>query len=172
MSGIDFSAIPVFQGLSQAEIGKVESIFHEEARPAGSVVITEGQTGEEMYILVRGRVQISKAMLMAGMSVPLLNMATPRKVLATLDDTSHPVFGEVALIDSDQRSATVTAITDATFLVTSREQFFDLARREPELGVKLLLTLGRRMAATIRRSNAEVVKLTTALALSLRKSVT
>ncbi|MDQ7833899.1 MAG: cyclic nucleotide-binding domain-containing protein [Humidesulfovibrio sp.] len=172
MSVMDFSTIPVFHGLDAAEIGKVESIFHEETRPAGSVVVAEGQTGEEMYILVRGRVQISKAMLMAGMSVPLLNMASPRKVLATLDDTSHPVFGEVALIDSDQRSATVTAITDSTFLVTSREQFFDLARREPELGVKLLLTLGKRMAATIRRSNAEVVKLTTALALSLRKSVT
>jgi CRP-like cAMP-binding protein len=81
------------------------------------------------------------------------------------------VFGEVALIDSDQRSATVTATTDCLFLVTSRAKFFDLAKCEPELGVKLLLTLGRRMAATIRRSNAEVVKLTTALALSLRKSV-
>jgi CRP-like cAMP-binding protein len=86
--------------------------------------------------------------------------------------TSHPVFGEVALIDSDQRSATVTATVDSIFLVTSREKFFDLAGREPELGVKLLLTLGKRMAATIRRSNSEVVKLTTALALSLRKSVT
>jgi CRP/FNR family cyclic AMP-dependent transcriptional regulator len=172
MSSVDFSAIPVFQGLSPAELGKVEAIFHEETRPAGSVVVAEGQTGEEMYILVRGRVQISKAMLMAGMSVPLLSMSSPRKVLATLDDSGLPVFGEVALIDSDQRSATVTAITDSTFLVTSRGQFFDLAGREPELGVKLLLTLGKRMAATIRRSNAEVVKLTTALALSLRKSVT
>ena len=37
------------------------------------------------------------------------------------------------------------------------------------LGVKLLATLGKRMAATIRRANAEVDKLTTALALSLRK---
>lgn len=172
MSVIDFAAIPVFQGLEPAELGKVESIFHEETRVAGSVVVTEGQTGEEMFILVRGRVQISKAMLLAGMSVPLLNMTSPRKVLATLDDSTHPVFGEVALIDSDQRSATVTAISDSIFLVTSRELFFDLARREPELGVKLLLTLGKRMAATIRRSNAEVVKLTTALALSLRKSVT
>ena len=70
MSAMDFSAIPVFQGLNPAELGKVEAIFHEETRSAGSVVVTEGQTGEEMYILVRGRVQISKAMLMAGMSVP------------------------------------------------------------------------------------------------------
>lgn len=171
MAGIDFSAIPVFQGLTEAELAKVRGIFREEERTAGSVVVAEGQVGDEMFILVKGRVQISKAMLMAGMSVPLMNMESPRKVLATLDASLHPVFGEVALIDADQRSATVTALTDSCFLITGREQFFGLAEREPELGVKLLRTVGKRMAATIRRSNAEVVKLTTALALSLRKSI-
>lgn len=172
MPELDFTAIPVFAGLSEAEIATVREIFREETLPAGSVVVAEGQTGDEMFILVRGRVQISKAMLMAGMIVPLLSMESPRKVLATLDASAYPVFGEVALIDADQRSATVTALSDCLFLVTGREAFFGLAQREPELGVKLLLTLGRRMAATIRRSNAEVVKLTTALALSLRKSIT
>ncbi|MBA4356492.1 MAG: cyclic nucleotide-binding domain-containing protein [Humidesulfovibrio sp.] len=171
MKTLDFSNIPVFHGLDAAELGKVQEIFREETRPAGSIVVAEGQTGDEMFVLVKGRVQISKAMLMAGLSVPLLNMVSPRKVLATLDDAGHPVFGELALIDSDQRSATVTAVSDCTFLATSRELFFGLATREPELGVKLLLTLGRRMAATIRHSNMEVVKLTTALALSLRKTV-
>jgi len=172
MSELDFTAIPVFEGLTGTEIATVRGIFREEERPAGSIVVAEGQTGDEMFILVRGRVQISKAMLMAGMSVPLLSMESPRKVLATLDASGYPVFGEVALIDADLRSATVTALTDCLFLVTGRVAFFGLAQREPALGVKLLLTLGRRMAATIRRSNSEVVKLTTALALSLRKSIT
>jgi len=171
MSALDFSCIPVFQDLSASELGKVQEIFREEARPAGSIIMAEGQVGDEMFILVRGQVQISKAMLLEGMTVPLLNMESPRKVLATLKDDAHPVLGEVALIDADQRSATVRAVTECMFLVTSREQFFGLARREPEIGVKLLLTLGRRMASTIRRSNAEVVKLTTALALSLRKGI-
>jgi len=169
MSGLDLSCIPVFQDLDPAELGKVSEIFREEDRTAGSVIMAEGQVGDEMFVLVRGQVQISKAMLLEGMTVPLLNMSTPRKVLATLKDNAYPVLGEVALIDADHRSATVRALTDCTFLVTSREKFFGLARREPDIGVKLLLTLGRRMAATIRRSNAEVVKLTTALALSLRK---
>lgn len=170
MSGVDLSCVPVFEGLSAAELGKVGEIFHEETRPAGSVIMAEGQTGDTMFILVRGQVQISKAMLLEGMTVPLLNIESPRKVLATLKHDMHPVLGEVALIDEEHRSATVRTVTDSIFLVTDREKFFDLARREPEIGVKLLLTLGRRMAATIRRSNAEVVKLTTALALSLRKS--
>jgi len=171
MSEIDFSCIPVFQDLSAAELEKVRGIFQERSCPAGDVVMAEGQVGEEMFILVRGTVQISKAMLLPGMNVPLLNMASPRKVLATLKEGVHPMLGEVALIDSEERSATVRAQTDCVFLVTSRALFFDLAKREPEIGVKLLLIIGKRMAATIRRSNSEVVKLTTALALSLRKSV-
>jgi len=171
MSEIDFSRIPVFQDLSARELDKVREIFHEQTCPAGGVVMAEGQVGDEMFILVRGTVQISKAMLLPGMNVPLLNMASPRKVLATLQEGAHPMLGEVALIDSEERSATVRAQTDCLFLVTNRAQFFGLAQREPELGVKLLLTIGKRMAATIRRTNSEVVKLTTALALSLRKSV-
>jgi len=171
MTSLDLSRIPVFRDLKPTELDKVKDIFREETRTAGSVIMAEGQEGDEMFILVRGQVQISKAMLMPGISVPLLNMESPRKVLATLRDDAHPVLGEVALIDSDQRSATVKAVTDCLLLVTSREQFFALAEREPVIGLKLLLTLGKRMAATIRRSNGEVVKLTTALALALRKGM-
>lgn len=171
MSAPDLSRIPVFEGLEPEELAKVGGIFHEENRRAGSLLASEGSIGDEMFILMQGSVQISKAMLLEGLSVPLLHMESPRKVLATLDAAGHPVIGEVALLDSEQRSATVRVLTDSRFLVTDRGKFFDLARREPEIGVKLLLTLGRRMAATIRRSNTEVVKLTTALALALRKSL-
>lgn len=167
---VDFARVPVFSGLCEQELECLRSIFEERRLPAGSVVIREEDFGEEMFLLVEGRVQVSKAMLLPGMSVPLASMEGTRKVLANLDDSAMPIFGEVALIDSDQRSATVLAVTECRFLVTDRARFFGLAEREPALGVKLLATLGRRMAATIRRANAEVVKLTTALALSLRKN--
>ena len=167
---VDFARVPVFSGLSGPGLESLRPIFEERVLPAGSVVIREEEAGEEMFLLVEGRVQVSKAMLLPGMSVPLTSMEGTRKVLATLDDTAMPIFGEVALIDRDQRSATVLAVTDCQFLVTDRARFFGLVERQPVLGVKLLTTLGKRMAATIRRANSEVVKLTTALALSLRKS--
>ena len=168
---VDLSRIPVFAGLDEHERAKVAAIFSERSLAAGATVIREEESGDEMYILVQGKVQISKVMLLPGMSVPLLNMEVPRKVLATLDHAKYPIFGEVALIDSDLRSATVLAVTDCDFLVTDRERFFGLLGADAALGVKLLLTLGRRMTATIRRNNSEVVKLTTALALALRKSI-
>jgi CRP-like cAMP-binding protein len=168
---IDLSRIPTFADLDTQERARLAGIFAERSLKAGTVVVREEDSGDEMFILVSGNVQISKAMLLPGMSIPLLNMASPRKVLATLDHTAHPIFGEMALIDSDQRSATVLAVTDCLFLVTNRERFFGLLREDAPLGVKLLLILARRMAASIRRTNGEVVKLTTALALALRKGI-
>jgi CRP-like cAMP-binding protein len=171
MSSPELADLPFFKELTLEESAKARNIFNKRSCPAGALVMAEGEMGHEMFLLLHGTVQISKAMLLEGMTVPLLQTDSPRKVLATVNEDMRPMLGEVALIDSDERSATVRALTDCEFLVTSREAFFDLLRREPEVGVKLLLTIGRRMAKTIRRTNAEVVKLTTALALSLRKGL-
>ena len=166
---IDLSRFSVFSDLNESELAAVRGIFCERELAAGTVLIREDDTGEEMYVLVRGKVQVSKAMLLPGMKIPLLNMESPRKVLATLGDAAYPIFGEVALIDNDTRSATVLTVTDCSFLATDRTRFFTLIQSDPVLGVKLLLALSRRMATTVRRTNAEIVKLTTALALALRK---
>ena len=96
-------------------------------------------------------------------------MANLRKILATVDESSYPIFGEIALIDHDTRSATIQVLEPSHFLATDRIRFFDLLDREPAIGNKLFLALARRMASTIRNSNSELVKLSTALALALSK---
>lgn len=167
MSDVDWTKISLFEGFSEAELAQVRPIFHGLAKPAGSELITEGEEGDEMFVLVKGRVQVTKAMLIKGMKVPLPELSNPRKVLATLDASIYPVFGEMALIDRDMRSATVTLLTDCEFLETGRENFFTLALERPALGLKLLFAICRRLTSTVRRNNAELVKLTTALALAL-----
>ncbi|MGE4421788.1 MAG: potassium channel family protein [Pseudodesulfovibrio sp.] len=74
---------------------------------------------------------------------------TGGKAPATLDQSDYPIFGEIALMD--------------------RARFFDFLEREPAIGVHLVMRPARRMAATIRRTNGEVVKLSTALALALSR---
>jgi CRP-like cAMP-binding protein len=145
-------------------------VFSHRAVPAGQNLVIEGEDGDEMFVLVSGKVQITKSMLLSNVAIPFLNMDNPRKVLATLDGSSCPIFGEMALVDRDVRSATILVLEDAEFLVTDRARFFDLAQRNPALGFKLLLTVSRRLAATVRRNNQELVKLTTALALALERS--
>lgn len=171
MNGFDdWRAIAMFRDLSDADLRTVQAAcgFHSVA--AGQNLLVEGEEGDEMYILIRGRVRISKSMLLGNISVPLVATGDPRKVLATLDASAYPLFGEIALIDRDTRSATVAVVEDADFLVLERARFFDLIRVNPGLGVSLLLAISGRLAATVRRNNQELVKLTTALALALDRA--
>jgi len=161
--------IALFAGLEGVEIDRVAPIFERQRFGVGMQVIGEGEPGEEIFILVAGRVRVSKAMVIAGMSIPGLDPAKSRKVLATLDAAGYPMFGEMALIDADIRSASVVTIEESEFLVTSRQRFFDLVHREPGIGCKLLTAISRRMAATVRKNNSELIKLTTALALALSR---
>ncbi|MEF2146596.1 MAG: cyclic nucleotide-binding domain-containing protein [Desulfovibrionaceae bacterium] len=172
MNAIDWTQIPLFQNLPEDWLGKVQSIFDLRELPAGANLIEEGSEGDELFILVGGKVRVTKAMLIPGMHLPLFESANPRKTLATLDGSSYPIFGEIGLLDQDLRSATVTLIEDSRFLVTDRARFFALTQDEPRIGNHLLTLLGQRLAATIRCSNAELVKLTTALALALSRTRT
>jgi CRP/FNR family cyclic AMP-dependent transcriptional regulator len=169
---VDWKRIALFEGFSDQWIDEVAAIFEPLDKKAGDILIEEGETGDELYILISGKVRVSKAMLAKDMHLPLMDMADPRKVLATLDQAGYPIFGEMALIDQDLRSATIAVVEDSRFLVTDRERFFGLAGKNPELGNRLLTVIGKRLAATIRRNNAELIKLSTALALSLSLSRT
>ncbi|WP_319763417.1 cyclic nucleotide-binding domain-containing protein [Maridesulfovibrio sp.] len=164
-----WKSIPLFQNLEEEELQQVKPIFASIAVRSGTDIISEGEEADEMFILVDGRVRITKAMLMKGMSMPLSEIKNTCKVLANLEGSNYPIFGEIALIDRDQRSATVTVVEDSEFLVTDRMKFFEFIESHPETGSKLLMTISKRMASTIRRNNNELVKLTTALALALSR---
>lgn len=167
---IDWKAIALFQDLRDEEVRQVMHIFDTIRIPAGENLVTEGEEGEEMYVMTKGQVRITKSMIIGDVELPLLDSGSARKVLATLDGEHYPLFGEIALIDRDTRSATITVIEDAEFLYTNRTRFFHLVQSNTSLGTQLLLVLAKRMASTVRRSNQELVKLTTALALALDRA--
>jgi CRP/FNR family transcriptional regulator, cyclic AMP receptor protein len=169
MKEFRWTDVALFAGLGEPELDKIKPIFSHQDVDSGVKVIKEGDLGDEMYILTKGRVRITKSMIISGMSIPLAELRDPRKVLATLDGDICPMFGEMALLDRDTRSATVETLKPCQFLVTDRERFFALVQREPTIGAHLLSIIGRRLAATVRKNNAELVKLTTALALALAR---
>jgi CRP/FNR family cyclic AMP-dependent transcriptional regulator len=76
-------------------------------------------------------------------------------------------FGEMALLESEIRSATVTALTDCSLLELHQKDFLELIAQNPAMGVKLLLRLSQILSRHLRKTNQDVVKLTTALAISL-----
>lgn len=94
---------------------------------AGTVIIREGQEGSHMYVVMKGEVTIS----------------LKDKVLATA--MPGEIVGEMALINSDIRSATVTADTDCTLALIDQSSFESLLRHVPEFTLHVMNVLADRL---------------------------
>ncbi|WP_428563205.1 MAG: cyclic nucleotide-binding domain-containing protein [Solidesulfovibrio sp. DCME] len=169
MSDDTWKKAALFEGLTDVEIEAVRPSFDEVGLPAGRDVIVEGEPGDDMFLLVSGKVRVRKSMVLKGVAVPALAAEAGGKTLAELSDAQSPFFGEMALLDRDIRSASVTCLTDCRFLRIDRDRFFAFLAARPEIGVRLVTVLARRLARMVRNNNTEIVKLTTALALVLSR---
>jgi CRP/FNR family transcriptional regulator, cyclic AMP receptor protein len=98
----------------------------------------------------------------------ILDEDTPKeRVMIRLKAEDGVYFGEMSLLESDPRSATVTALSNCRLLELHRQDFLELVRNDPAMGLKLLLRLAQLLSRHLRKTNQDVVKLTTALAISL-----
>jgi CRP/FNR family cyclic AMP-dependent transcriptional regulator len=95
--------------------------------PAGAVIFTEGKEGNYMYVVMNGEVFIS------------LN----DRAIATV--LPGEIVGEMALINSDIRSATVTAKTDCVLALIDQSSFESLLRHVPEFTLHVMNVLAGRL---------------------------
>jgi hypothetical protein len=80
----------LFAGLSNEELATVHPAFEPVSVPAGKDVITEGDSGDDMFLLVDGKVRVSKSMVLKGTALPVLEAESTGKTLAELSDSQHP----------------------------------------------------------------------------------
>jgi CRP/FNR family transcriptional regulator, cyclic AMP receptor protein len=99
----------------------------------GDVIVREGDTGREMYVIRSGRVEVSKSL--GGRTV----------VLATLERGSF--FGEMSLLESRPRNATVRAKGDTELLVIEPGALLLKIRRDPTFAFEMLQHMSRRIRA-------------------------
>jgi CRP-like cAMP-binding protein len=152
----------LFQDLEGPEVEQV--LVHGESRefPAGAVILREGEEGDSMFIMCEGEVEITKRLTLE------LDEETPKeRVMVRLKADDGVSFGEMALLEREARSATVTALTPVRLLELHREEFMGLLQDNPQMGVKILLRLAQLLSRHLRKTNQDVVKLTTALAIAL-----
>lgn len=132
----------LLKNVSEEELLALSERIRQEQFKAGEKIIAEGENGRSMYLLIEGSVEILKTTAFGD-----------EFVCAALDDTSHAVFGEMALIDSDKRSATVKARTNCKTLSIDTEAFKDFCNTYPRAGVELLFIISRNLVRNIRREN-------------------
>ena len=111
------------------------------------IVVIDGEehilhAGDELFILMDGVVDIIKDTVYGD-----------QFVVSTLDAGDHCVFGEMALIDSDKRSATVKAKTDCLTLSVSRKDFDRFCKEYPSSGLELLKLISLNLVRNLRKEN-------------------
>jgi CRP/FNR family transcriptional regulator, cyclic AMP receptor protein len=157
-----FKKIYLFQDLNEPELRQVLHRTEQRDFAAGEIILHEGDPGDSLFIMAAGEVQITKQLTL------VLDEDTPKeRVFIRLKAEQGVFFGEMALLENETRSATVTALTDCTVLELHQKDFLELIGSNSTMGVKLLLRLAQVLSRHLRKTNQDVVKLTTALAVSL-----
>jgi CRP/FNR family cyclic AMP-dependent transcriptional regulator len=97
---------------------------------AGDVIFREGDKADELFVIKSGSVRIQVG----------------NRTMADL--AADNIFGEMALIDNEPRSATAVAITDVELVPISEKRFLFLVSQTPYFALKVMRTLAQRLRAT------------------------
>jgi CRP-like cAMP-binding protein/tetratricopeptide (TPR) repeat protein len=134
------------RGLSAAEMKLLATFSSEERFREGSMMFREGEKGEKLYIVLDGRVRISKFIPGVG-----------EEALAVLDRGDF--FGEMALIDDKPRSADAKAHEgDATVLSIDRATLNEILSMDPNASLQFLNLLCRMISRRLREINEKIVQ--------------
>lgn len=134
------------RGLSAAEMKLLATFSSEERFREGSMIFREGERGDKLFIVLDGRVRISKFIPGVG-----------EEALAVLDRGDF--FGEMALIDEKPRSADAKAHEiDATVLSIDRATLNEILSMDPNASLQFLNLLCRMISRRLREINDKIVQ--------------
>ncbi len=133
LKGVEF-----FDGLTDAELERVAGICHEVHYRKGDTVTTQGEEGEEMYIVHDGLVEVTIGEGRESLPRTVVNLGTGQ------------VVGEMALVDRGPRSATVRCVTDAVVNAIGREAFEQLCQNDTRIGMIVYRNLAADLSFKLR----------------------
>jgi CRP/FNR family cyclic AMP-dependent transcriptional regulator len=123
------AAVPLFEGLSQRQLRKVAERTKVLRYGEGRSIIAEGTMGDSFFVVLDGRARVVR-----GASGRTIHRLGP-----------GDFFGELAMIDGSPRSASVITVTPSVLARLSRTAFLDVVRAEPNIGIRVMEVLVRRL---------------------------
>jgi CRP/FNR family cyclic AMP-dependent transcriptional regulator len=144
--------IKLFEGLDSDRLRTIATMAKKTTISAGHSIITEGDEGDTLFVMLDGSVRIMKK-----------TMQDELYTVVVLRASDNVYFGEVALVDSDKRSATVMAESDVTLLSLNRSSFEKLCQDDPWMGYTITMQIARKLSSSLRKMNSDVITLFEAL---------
>jgi len=135
--------LPLFKELTPAEINNLAPLFFEKNYSKNSTLFVEGMSGEILYVIKKGAVQISKK-----------GNGNDEVVLATLKEGEF--LGEMSLIDNRPRTATARVSDEAILLVMTKKAFNSLLEKYPDIALKVVLVFLKIANERLRKANESI----------------
>jgi CRP/FNR family transcriptional regulator, cyclic AMP receptor protein len=119
--------VRLFAVCNKRELARIASLVDEVEAPKGKVLVRQGDTGQECFVIAEGRARAT----MRGKGTAMLGPGS--------------FFGEMSLLDQGPRSATITAETDMHLLVLGSREFSALINEVPTVAVRIMRGLAERL---------------------------
>lgn len=135
--------VPLFEGLTSAQLQKIAAVSTTASYEGSQRIFTDGDPGDSMYVILEGRVRISKMVPGIG-----------EEALAILEKGQY--FGEMAIIEESPRSADAIAHVPCKLWVIERARLEQLMFTDKDLAYVLLWTFVRTLSDRLRDMNEKI----------------
>ena len=136
-------SITIFKDLDKNELEIVSKHVFEKSVEKDSILFVEGMSGELLYIIMSGSVEIIKK-----------TNDNKKIVLATMG--VNEIVGEMSLIDSEPRSATSRTSEDSVLLVIKKQSFNEILQSDPRTAAKVLMGLLKIISRHLRMTDKKI----------------
>jgi len=126
-------ASQIFGGLNDRQRARIADLVTIRRFDTGTVILQQGTSAVALYLILDGQVRVTREPEDGGQSISL----------ATLGPGD--VFGEMAVIDDETRSSSVTALETTRCALLPRWELLQELRRQPDLAIELLRIFARRI---------------------------
>lgn len=133
------SGVPLFRDCTRAELEILRLHLHEREFLAGEIVFDEGEEGEGVYIVIRGKLKATRHGMIKEKQLGWIHAGES--------------FGEMALLGASPRNATVTAEENTMVLAMFRPELLQLSEARPRLGYKIALGIAAVLAMRLGRKS-------------------
>lgn len=137
-----FKGVELFAGLDHGQLEQLARISHMEEFQDGDLVVSKGEQGSSLYIIRDGQFGV-------------MLEASPVKETSVYLGAGQ-IFGEMALLDYGERSATIRCVSQkATLAVLSREDFERLCQADTAIGYVVMRNMATDLSFKLRHRNLE-----------------
>jgi CRP/FNR family transcriptional regulator len=132
------SRVPVFAELGADDLGRVAQVAVPRSYDGQHVIFREGDDSDTCYIVRSGHARA-------------IRQHSDGRTITLAHFGPGDIFGELAMFDDERRSATVEALDELSTVAIPGSAMRGLLERHPEIAVKLVIALGRRLRAANER---------------------